>query len=183
MTSAKSLFLCLLLAAAAACARHPDPEAAAGYPAAVTAVADGDTVRVTDGHGRKHKIRLAYIDAPETDQAHGRASREALQRLLDGQRVRIEVFDTDQYGREVARVSLNGQDVNLSQIQNGHAWHYRSIARKNQSPDDYRRYEAAENRAKQNRTGLWRQSDPVAPWTFRYRKRHAAPSGRQPESP
>ena len=39
----------------------------------------------------------AAPSAPQTDQAHGIASRNALHRLLDGQTVRIEVYGTDRY--------------------------------------------------------------------------------------
>lgn len=170
----KLLAAALLSVTVAACAApsgHTGDGSGHSYAATVTAVHDGDTLRVTDRHGRKHKIRMAYIDAPELDQAHGQASRNALRALLDRQEVEIEVFDTDQYRREVARVRLNGQDVNLGQLAGGHAWHYRSIARKNQNPADYRRYQAAEDTAKQQRNGLWQNRNAVAPWSFRREQR------------
>ena len=101
------------------------------YHATVKNVHDGDTIRVTDSHGREIRIRMAYIDAPELNQAHGQSSRDALRTVLQRQNVQIEVFDTDQYGRQVARVLLDGRDVNVQQIRQGNAWHYRSIARGN----------------------------------------------------
>ena len=116
-------------------------------------VHDGDTIRVTDSHGREIRIRMAYIDAPER------------------QNVQIEVFDTDQYGRQVARVLLDGRDVNVQQIRQGNAWHYRSIARRNQNPADYAQYERSEAAAKQERAGLWRDRSPMAPWTYRQQQR------------
>ena len=94
----------------------PAPSAA-HFQARVTAVHDGDSVRATDRHGQRHKIRLAYIDAPELQQAHGMAARDALRRLIDGQQVEVAVFDTDQYGREVAQIRLHGRDINLAQIE------------------------------------------------------------------
>ena len=48
------------------------------YHATVKSVHDGDTIRVTDSHGREIRIRMAYIDAPELNQAHGQSSRDAL---------------------------------------------------------------------------------------------------------
>ena len=91
--------------------------------------------------------------------------------MLQRQNVQIEVFDTDQYGRQVARVLLDGRDVNVQQIRQGNAWHYRSIARRNQNPADYAQYERSEAAAKQERAGLWRDRSPVAPWTYRQQQR------------
>ena len=143
----------------------------ASYTARVTSVHDGDTVRVTDEQGAKRRIRLAYIDAPELDQAHGIASRDALRRLIDQQTVQLTIHDTDRYQRQVATITLNGQDINLAQIEHGNAWHYRSIARKRQNRADYARYAQAEARAKIERAGLWRGSNPLAPWAFRRQQR------------
>ena len=143
----------------------------ASYTARVTSVHDGDTVRVTDVHGAKRRIRLAYIDAPELDQAHGIASRDALRRLIDQQTVQLTIHDTDRYHRQVATITLGGRDINLAQIEHGNAWHYRSIARKRQNRADYAHYAQAEARAKIERAGLWRESNPLAPWVFRRQQR------------
>lgn len=140
-----------------------------GFQAKVIAIHDGDTIRVQDQNGQKYRIRLAYIDAPELNQAGGQQSRQALARLLTRQTVEIEVFDVDKYQREVARVSLNGVDINWQQIAQGNAWHYRSIARKQQNKQDFQRYAQAENQAKMERLGLWYQRDAEAPWSFRYK--------------
>ncbi|MDO1510458.1 MULTISPECIES: thermonuclease family protein [unclassified Neisseria] len=145
--------------------------AAQNYSGRVVAVSDGDTVRVVDGGGNKHKIRLAYIDAPELQQAHGTASRDALRALVEGRNVEVTVFETDQYKREVAQVRLNGQDLNLAQLQQGHAWHYVSIAKRKQDTFDYAAYAYAEARARQESTGLWQNRNPQAPWDFRKAQR------------
>lgn len=141
------------------------------YRAHVLAVSDGDTLRVADGNGRRHKIRVAYIDAPELDQAHGRASRDALDAALAGRQVEVAVFERDRYGREVANVSLEGRDLGLAQLENGHAWHYVSIAEKKQAERDFAAYARAEKRAQQQRLGLWRGKPPRAPWDFRREQR------------
>jgi len=104
-----TLPLFALLLSLAACAQPP-----ISYTARVTGVHDGDTVRVTDAHGAKRRIRLAYIDAPETDQAYGLASRDRLRGLILGKTVQVRVTDTDQYGREVAYLFSDGLDVNLA---------------------------------------------------------------------
>lgn len=144
-----------------------------GYSATVKSVHDGDTVRVVDANGQTQRVRLAYIDAPELNQADGKSSRDALRKIVAQQKVRVEVFDTDQYGRQVARIYANGQDVNLLQIQQGNAWHYRSIAKRNQAKTDYAQYEAAEQSAKQQRLGLWTNRQAIAPWQYRYNQRQS----------
>ncbi|MBF0804147.1 MULTISPECIES: thermonuclease family protein [unclassified Neisseria] len=141
------------------------------YTGRVTAVADGDTLRVTDNNGAKHKIRLAYIDAPELQQAHGQAARQALSAAVLAKTVDVEVFETDRYQREVAKVGINGRDVNLSQIQQGHAWHYVSIAKRRQNKTDYAAYAYAEAGARQQAAGLWRGKNAQAPWHFRRQAR------------
>ena len=148
----------------------PAPSAAY-FQARVTAVHDGDSVRATDRHGQRHKIRLAYIDAPELQQAHGMAARDALRRLIDGQQVEVAVFDTDQYGREVAQIRLHGRDINLAQIEEGHAWHYVSIAKRRQDKADFAAYSHAEAGARSSRFGLWRVQSPQAPWAYRKAQR------------
>ena len=73
-----------------------------------------DTVRITDTDGRRHKVRLAYIDAPEIGQAHGIESRDRLRRILSDETVDVQVTDTDRYGREVAYLFSDGLNINLS---------------------------------------------------------------------
>ena len=46
------------------------------------------------------------------------------------------------------------------------AWFYRQFQRE-QSPNDRRLYEAAEDAAKAGKRGLWRDVDPTPPWDFR----------------
>lgn len=151
--------------------RMPSATPAKQYEGRVISVSDGDTLHVTDTSGRKHKIRMAYIDAPESNQAHGKASRDALRRSVMGKTVAVRVFENDHYGREVAQISLDGRDVNLAQVRNGHAWHYVSIAKKKQNRNGFGDYSAAESQARRKRAGLWQQNSPTPPWTFRRNQR------------
>lgn len=143
------------------------------YTAKVIKVADGDTITVTDNNGMQHKIRFAYVDAPEKAQAHGIVSKEALDKLINGKQVSIYVTDVDRYQREVAVVSLNGLDINYEQIKNGNAWHYQTYAKKSQSSSDYNRYASALQNAEKNRIGLWRDKNPQEPWNWRAQQRQS----------
>lgn len=154
----KRIFLCLILLVASAQA-----ETLTGH---VVSVADGDTLTILDTHHRQTKIRLHQIDAPEKRQDFGQRSKQSLSELAYGKPVRIEVFDTDKYGRTVGKVWVDGVDANLEQVKRGMAWVYEKYAREPA-------YFAAERTARMNRTGLWNQPNPVPPWVFRHPNRVA----------
>lgn len=136
----------------------------------VVRVWDGDTVHIRDADGRRRKIRLADIDAPEINQAEGRACRDRLAGHLLYRQVRFEVVAQDRYGREVARIWQGGADANLRQIAEGCAWHDRRRAARRQPPEQYARYAAAEQEARWQRSGLWQRPRPQAPWQYRRRQ-------------
>ncbi len=135
----------------------------------VVGVADGDTITVLDADKVQHKIRLSGIDAPEKKQAFGNRSKESLSDLAFDKTVNVETSKRDKYGRQIGKVLVNGRDVNLVQVERGMAWFYRQYQRE-QSPNDQRLYEAAEDAAKAEKQGLWHDADPVAPWEFRRNK-------------
>ena len=103
----------------------------------VVKVADGDTVTIVDDFGKKHRIRLAGIDAPEKDQPYGDVSTQSLVELVSGKTVTIEYEKRDRYKRIVGKILVNppGEvfcmaldcvkkiDVGLEQIRAGLAWH------------------------------------------------------------
>lgn len=136
----------------------------------VVKVADGDTITVLDADHTQHRIRLQGIDAPERGQAYGRKSGQYLSEAVAGQQVTVEYGKRDQYRRIVGTVLLDGRDMNLRQIEAGLAWHYKQY-QKVQSAEDRRRYADAELVAREHRRGLWQETDPVAPWEWRKRKR------------
>jgi len=135
----------------------------------VVSVADGDTITVLDADKVQHKIRLAGIDAPEKMQAFGNRSKESLSALAFDKTVNVETSKRDRYGRQIGKVLVNGQDVNLVQVERGMAWFYRKYQRE-QSPNDQKLYEAAEDTARADKRGLWRDADPMPPWEFRHSK-------------
>lgn len=136
----------------------------------VVGVADGDTVTVLDDRKMQHKVRLAGIDAPEKGMPYGQRSKQYLSDLVFGKSVTLEGDKVDRYGRTVAKVLMNGRDVNLAQIAAGMAWHYKKYDRE-QTANDRMLYVAEELDARAARRGLWGDSQPVAPWDWRAEKR------------
>ena len=151
------------------------------YHGKIIKIHDGDTMHIIDSDGRKHKIRMAYIDAPEINQAYGTQSRDNLIDAALNKKAKVRVFESDRYQREVAQVSVGTIDLNLMQIRDGAAWHYESYAKKQQSKTAYTDYSAAQKQAKEKRKGLWKKDNPQAPWQFR-RQNHEQQNGDKKQS-
>ena len=134
-------------------------------PCKVVKVLDGDTVHVLDQSKTKHKIQLAGIDAPEEKQTYGKKSSNNLKRLVAGKNVEVEYFKRDRYGRIIGKLIKDSQDINLLQVKQGYAWHYKNY-QADQSQLDRVLYTSAEEEARKKTIGLW--ASPAIPlWDFR----------------
>lgn len=138
----------------------------------VVAIADGDTLTALDERKVQHKIRLAGIDAPEKRQAYGQRSRQSLADLVFNRVVQVELGKKDRYGRDIGKVMLVGQDINLVLLRQGLAWHYKAYERE-QSVEDRVLYAQAEQQARASGLGLWRDARAIPPWEFRQAGRPA----------
>jgi endonuclease YncB( thermonuclease family) len=146
----------------------------------VAKVADGDTVTIVDDSGKKHRIRLAGIDAPEKNQPYGDVSTQSLVELLSGKTVKIEYKKRDRYKRIIGKVLVDppGEvfcmaldcvkkiDAGLEQIKTGLAWHYKYYQME-QSEEDRSLYSEAEQEARIQQIGLWKDKESMAPWEWR----------------
>ena len=130
-------------------------------------VADGDTITLQDAEHKQYKLRLAYIDAPESAMPFGPESKQHLNQLVGGKQVEARVDDVDAYGRGVARILREGKDINLAQVDGGYAWHYSQYAKKGQDQGQFARYQQAQQSAKKEKEGLWRAPSPMPPWDWR----------------
>lgn len=111
---------------------------AAASSACVERVSDGDTIRLCSGE----RVRLVGIDAPERagssrcsaqsrarlqhsrnpswcNYRKGEQARAALTRFMGKGTVRIQRQGVDQYGRTLARVTVNGHDAGKWLISQG----------------------------------------------------------------
>jgi endonuclease YncB( thermonuclease family) len=133
----------------------------------VLSVHDGDTIRVHQGN-RIERIRFACIDAPELKQPLGKESRDFLKNLIarGGDRVTLNIVDTDRYGRQVAEVFANGQLVQAQQVQQGMAYVYQKYLSNCPAAASVQQAEAI---AQQQRAGVW-ASNQQKPWEFRNSK-------------
>jgi len=130
----------------------------------VVGVSDGDTLTALDDDNKQHKVRLHGIDAPEIGQPFGTKSREALGRLAMKKMATLHLHGRDRYGRDLARVEVDGRDVNLELVKDGLAWHY---VRYDKSPE----LASAEREAREAKRGVWADDEAVAPWEWRATER------------
>lgn len=123
-------------------------------------VSDGDTIKILDAENTQHKIRLDGIDAPESYQAYGTKSKQALSGKVFGQAVRVEWDEQDKYGRIVGNIYLDDRHINMEMVTEGWAWHFKKYS----SDEDLA---AAEVEAREKNVGLWADPRPIPPWDFR----------------
>lgn len=156
-----ALLLCAAAVPLAASAR--DKPAPRFYEARVTRVIDGDTVWVQPlSGGRYRKLRLDGLDAPEICQGGGTGSRDALARRVLKQKVTVTEHQRDTYGRGLAKLQHEGEDVGGWLVAEGQAWSSRW--RGSLGP-----YQAQEALARAQRRGVFARANAELPRAFRQR--------------
>lgn len=133
----------------------------------VMSISDGDTVKVQTS-GVNLTIRLACVDAPESDTSIGKESTRRLTQLLPvGTQIRLNIVDTDRYGRKVAEIYKGNNLVNLWLVQEGKALVYRKYIQN--CPDNAQKLIHAEEEAQKRKLGFWGLpiSQQIFPWDWR----------------
>ncbi len=124
---------------------------------------DGDTLVVRDG-SVKTVLRLAEVDAPERTQPYSQVSRRNLIALCKDKPIEFTPVSVDRYSRTVAMVTCDSVVVNWRQVEDGLAWCFHKYLTR---PDVCVPLEMS---AREQKRGLWRGIDPVAPWAHRAAK-------------
>ncbi|MBV9385318.1 MAG: thermonuclease family protein [Chroococcidiopsidaceae cyanobacterium CP_BM_ER_R8_30] len=156
----------------------------------VKRIADGDTITVVNARGVESKIRFACVDAPEVPHTKeerasykpvdldqfkwGRQARNRLTQLLQqgGNRVSLNLLDSDRYGRKVAEVWL--PDKRLVQeilAREGLAVVYTQFIK---NCPDASPVKQAEAEAKQQKVGIWGDRRFVTPSEWRRQNKQKA---------
>ena len=123
LAALRALALVVLVVVALAAFLWFRHDASSSSRAVVARVLDGDTIVLTSGE----HVRLVQIDTPEKgSECYGEAASALTRRLLlPGTHVRIEpdpsLDRVDHYGRELAYVWKDGEDVNLTLVREGAA--------------------------------------------------------------
>jgi endonuclease YncB( thermonuclease family) len=129
----------------------------------VASVFDGDTFEYYAPGGRRVRVRLWGMDAPEHGQPGFRRARRYLRELLTAGPFHILECGPDKYGRTLAKVTdVHSQDVSLAMVAAGWAWWYRGYC---PHAWDLMRAQAA---AQASALGIWQEPRPCPPWIFRH---------------
>lgn len=118
---------------------------------------DGDTIVSTMGE----KIRLAEIDAPESNQFYGLEARQALAFLIAGKCITLKRKGKDKYHRTIGELYLqDGTWINERMVLSGYAWSYN--------------YDLIEDQRKAQREhfGMWQFSGNIEPYIWRKEHKH-----------
>lgn len=119
----------------------------------IIAVVDGDTFVAIDRRGRRHKLRLKGVDAPEKDQPHGTHVRNEVRRLVAHRWVRVRLHGRDRYGRGLASVSTPEGDLAAWLVRQGWAHALPGSGLRSQQV-----------LARLRRRGMWQSWRVQAPW-------------------
>ncbi|MGE8553544.1 MAG: thermonuclease family protein [Chryseobacterium jejuense] len=131
----------------------------------VIKVSDGDTITVLLKGNTQKKLRLAEVDCPESGQAFGKNAKQFTSSQVFGKTVKFKETSTDRYGRSIAKIYYdNDKYLSKEVIKAGMGWWYFSY-----SKDDS--LGKLQEKAQQNKTGLWQDIHAVAPWDYRKMKR------------
>ncbi len=135
----------------------------------VPKIREGD--QITIGSSR---IRLGGIDAPSVDQlclsntgerwTCGVAARDELIKYTDKKPWTCHVERVDRRGRNVARCTVDGEDIQKWMVKSGWAM---SFVRRSHD------YDADEKAAREAKAGMW-QGAFIAPWDWRVRNKKTA---------
>jgi endonuclease YncB( thermonuclease family) len=127
----------------------------------VIGIKDGDTFVVLI-NGQRQVIRLEHIDCPEKKQPFGTKAKQFASDLCLGKYVRLNHKNKyDRSKRLLAEIILpSGVNVNKELVSNGLAWHFKKYS-------DSQEYAELEEKAQKNKSNIWGESNPTAPWNWR----------------
>ena len=130
----------------------------------VVSVYDGDSLTLLS-KGKKIRVSLYGIDAPELKQDHGLTARDFLSSFVKNEIVEVTPIGTVRKGRMSGTVLLGGDNITELMILNGQAWVDRNAC----TEDFCATWIKMEEAAKATKKGLWNtlEPEPIAPWEFR----------------
>ncbi|MFT5139882.1 MAG: micrococcal nuclease [Lysobacterales bacterium] len=122
-------------------------------------VMDGDSIKFRAGD-LVYELELVGIDAPELEQSFGNHAGTYLTDLVISRRVTIEMHAPNEFGTAQGELFLDGVSINKLLLEDGFVWARRG-------PFEDKKWIGLEQLARDRGFGLWRNSDPLAPWDYR----------------
>lgn len=131
---------------------------------------DADVLLLKTSENKLVRVRLNGIDAPELKQSFGDKAQEQLKTLVGDQSVRVVTQGEDRTGQIIGDIYFRTKDaresdpevfLNVHLVEHGLAWHFVRYAADRLDLAD------AEKSAREKKTGLWADGEPMAPWDWR----------------
>lgn len=149
----------------------------------VTEIYDGDTISLICLK-RPLKVHLVGIEAPDPDQPYADVAKQHLSDLILNKLVVVHYSGLGDDALILGKVILKDTDIGAQMLRDGVAWYdknYDNILTENQRQV----YAASELAARNERRGIWQDSNPISPWDFRESRRlgeisKASPSVKTP---
>lgn len=137
---------------------------------------DGDTCRVFVLGGKKMRVRLVGIDAPEIrknkkseGQPFALEAKNFLNKQIQDKKVTIKEYGNDMYGRVLGEIYFENRNINLELVSRGFAEVYRGKAPAGVDTDAYRKAQAE---AQASKLGIWSADTYQSPKDFRKKHKH-----------
>lgn len=122
-------------------------------------VVDGDTFWVTNlRDGREWKVRLWGVDAPNTKECYFDEATRILDNELVGKKITYERFGYDGYGRILAKVYVDGVNLEETLVATGAAVAYDAFEVHDElkpSEEYVANLKKIEEKAKEEKLGIW----------------------------
>lgn len=147
---------------------HTLPASANTLQGLVREVHDGKSITV-ENTGRRIKVILKGMDAPEQDQPYADVALKHLLGLVMNRPVAIELTGLGAGSTLIGKVICEERDIALQMIRDGVAWFDRSYEN-GLSEADRRLYAASEQAARNEHRGIWQDPSPIPPWEWRQAK-------------
>ncbi|MDE5099254.1 MAG: thermonuclease family protein [Trichodesmium sp. St16_bin4-tuft] len=138
--------------------------------AIVTKIIDGDSIKANI-NGQVKNIRLACIDAMESNAPMGKQSKAVLKSLIPiGTTIQLKIVQVDQYQRLVAEIYKNKELINKKMLEAGAAIIYPRYL--NNCKGNREKLEAAQQKAQNEKVGFWGLpiNQQINPWNWRRKK-------------
>jgi endonuclease YncB( thermonuclease family) len=117
----------------------------------ITAIHDGQDV----------SVKLYSAECPENGQSFFDEAKAFTSNLIQNKTINVDVIEADHSGNCCAIVKIGDKDVGYELLKSGLAWYKKRFCVVKKE------YVTAEKEAKEKKVGLWSESNPVPPWTYR----------------
>lgn len=126
----------------------------------VVNVIDGNTFELMAEDNTSYKIMLYGVDCPEIGQQYADKAKKVLEKLLLNKTITARIQGKDRWGTRLGIAEAEGMsDPRFELLEAGLAW--------TSERNPVEELEAVKEKAKQKGKGLWSESDPTPPWTYR----------------